>query len=36
MFNGYISDIQIQEVIFPVEKNNFTNPNLDHIKEFFV
>lgn len=35
MFNDVISDIKIQEVIFQVEKNNFTNPNLDQIKDFF-
>ena len=34
-FNDVISEIQIQEVIFPVEKNNFTNPNLEKIKDFF-
>ena len=35
MFNEIISEIKIQEVIFTVEKNNFTNPNLDQIKDFF-
>ena len=35
LFSGSISEIQIQEVIFPVEKNNVINPNLDQIREFF-
>jgi DNA-binding Lrp family transcriptional regulator len=35
MFNEVVSEIKIQEVIFPVEKNNFTNPNIDQIKDFF-
>jgi len=36
LLSDVISEIQVQEVIFPVEKNNFTNPNLDQIKEFFI
>ncbi len=35
MFNDVISEIKTQEVIFQVEKNNFTNPNIDQIKDFF-
>jgi len=40
MFNnllkGIFSEIKVEEVIFPVETYNFTNPNLDQIKEFFI
>ena len=36
LLKDVISEVDIQEVIFPVEKNNFTNPNLDQIKEFFI
>lgn len=35
LLTGVASDIQIQEVIFPVAINNFTNPDLDQIKDFF-
>ena len=36
VFKGmYISDIQILEVMFPVERNGFDNPNLEKLKEFF-
>ncbi len=35
LLSDAISEVQVQEVIFPVEKNNFTNPDLDQIKEFF-
>jgi len=35
LLTGVVSDIQIQEVIFPVKINNFTNPDLDRIKDFF-
>ena len=31
----YISDIHILEVMFPVERNGFDNPNLEKLKEFF-
>ena len=36
LLKDFISEVQVQEVIFPVEKNNFTNPNLEEIKEFFM
>ena len=36
LLKGFISEVQVEEVIFSVEKNNFTNPNLDQIKEFFM
>jgi len=36
LLKGFISEVQVEEVIFPVEKNNCTNPNLDRIKEFFI
>jgi len=36
LLKDIISEVDIQEVIFPVEKNNYTNPNLDQIKEFFI
>ena len=32
---GFVSDIQIFEVIFPVEVNNFNNPNMDEFLSFF-
>lgn len=35
-FEDYISEIQILEVIFPLLKNGFDNPNLNDIKEFFL
>ncbi len=35
LLNDFISEVSIQEVIFPVIKNSHTNPNLDQIKEFF-
>jgi len=36
LLKGFISEVKVEEVIFPVETNNFTNPNLDQIKEFFI
>ena len=36
LLKDFISEVQVQEVIFSVEKNNFTNPNLGHIEEFFM
>jgi len=36
LLKGVISEVQVEEVIFPVETNNFTNPNIDQIKEFFI
>ena len=36
LLKGFISEVQVEEVIFPVENSNFTNPNLDQIKEFFT
>jgi DNA-binding Lrp family transcriptional regulator len=35
LLSGVISEIKIQEVIFSVENNNFSNPNLNQIKDFF-
>ena len=35
-FEGYISEIQVLEVIFPLLKSGFDNPNLTEIREFFV
>ena len=32
---GYVSDIQVLEVIFPVEKNGTINPNIEEIKNYF-
>ena len=31
----YISDIQVLEVIFPVEKNGIVNPNIKEIESLF-
>lgn len=36
LLKGFFSEIKVEEVIFPAETNNFTNPNLDQIKEFFI
>ncbi len=36
LFGGGVSEVHVQEVIFSVEKNNFTNPNIDQIKDFFM
>lgn len=33
---GYISDIQVLEIIFPVEINGISNPNTKNIEEFFL
>jgi DNA-binding Lrp family transcriptional regulator len=35
LFKGYVQDLQILDVVFPVEKNGFTNPNVKEFKEFF-
>jgi DNA-binding Lrp family transcriptional regulator len=35
LLSGVISEIKIQEVIFSVENNNFSNPNLNQIRGFF-
>ena len=32
---GFVSDIQILEVIFPVEVNNFNNPNMEEFLSLF-
>ena len=34
-FGEYISEIQVLEVIFPLLKSGFDNPNLTEFKEFF-
>ncbi|UCF12925.1 MAG: Lrp/AsnC family transcriptional regulator [Thermoplasmatales archaeon] len=36
LLKGFISEVQVEEVIFVVEKNNFNNPNLNKIREFFI
>ena len=36
LFRGYISDIKTLEVVFPLERNGFDNPNPEKIKEFFM
>jgi DNA-binding Lrp family transcriptional regulator len=36
LLKDVISEVDVQEVIFPVEKNNFTNPNVNQIKDFFI
>ena len=33
---GYIDDIQIVEVIFPLEINGIDNPNIKEFKEYFL
>ncbi len=34
-FGEHISEIQVLEVIFPLLKSGFDNPNLTEFKEFF-
>ena len=34
-FGDFISDIQVLEVVFPLLKGGFDNPNISEIKEFF-
>ena len=36
VFEDCISDIQVLEVIFPLQKNGFDNPDLDGILEYFT
>ena len=33
---GYISDVQVLEVIFPIEKSGIVNPNINEIRDFFA
>jgi Lrp/AsnC family transcriptional regulator len=33
---GYVSDVQVLEVIFPVEKNRIVNPNIEELKDMFL
>jgi len=35
-FSEYISEIQVLEVVFPLLKSGFENPNTSEIKEFFL
>jgi DNA-binding Lrp family transcriptional regulator len=36
VFNGsYLSNIHILDVLFPIERNGFNNPNLEELKDFF-
>ena len=36
VFKGsYLSDIYILEVLFPIERNGFDNPNVEEFKDFF-
>lgn len=35
LLSDVISNVQVEEVIFTVEQDHFTNPNVDQIKEFF-
>ena len=32
---GYVSDIQVMEVIFTVENDGIINPNIEKFKDFF-
>ena len=34
-FPGYFSDIKILEVVFPMHKSGFDNPNIEELREFF-
>ena len=36
LFRGYISEVKSLEVVFPLERNGFDNPNPEKIKEFFM
>ena len=35
MFKDYISDLQVLEVVFPIEKSGFDNPNREEFREYF-
>ena len=35
-FKDHISEIQVLEVIFPLLKSGFDNPNLTELREFFI
>jgi len=35
MIKGYISDMQVLEVVFPIEKSGFDNPNREEFREYF-
>ena len=35
MFKDHISDVQILEVVFPIEKCGFDNPNAKELREYF-
>ena len=36
VFNEYISDIKVLEVIFPISKSGFSNPKIETLREFFL
>jgi len=36
MLSGHLFDIQVLEVLFPVEENGICNPNLEGINDFFL
>ena len=33
---GYISDMEILEELFPIEKNGIANPNIEELKDMFL
>ena len=35
LFKDYVADLQVLEVIFPIEKAGIENPNVDDFKAFF-
>ena len=35
LFRPYVSDLQVLEVIFPIEKDGIVNPNINDFKAFF-
>ena len=35
IFKDYVSDMQVLEVVFPLEKSGFDNPNREEFREYF-
>jgi hypothetical protein len=36
MSKGYISDMNILEELFPIEKNGIANPNIEELRNVFL
>jgi hypothetical protein len=35
IFKDYVSDMHVLEVVFPLEKSGFDNPNREEFREYF-